>query len=126
MKKILIALVLFFIAVFFILKYYFSDTLINKYPDVASVKTDKAIIHGWVPALLPNSAYDIEETHDLDSNQLFGRFFYKERDEAVIIQKLTPVPDMNQTYEWGDFLFRVNKEKNEIRYRNKPSTKLSR
>ncbi|AKF24771.1 hypothetical protein YH65_04755 [Sulfurovum lithotrophicum] len=120
MKKIIIAMLLFFVAVFFMLKYYFSDTLINKYSDTASVKEDKAIKNGWVPALLPDSAYDIEETHDMDTNQLFGRFYYKERDEAVIVQKLAPVPDMNQTYEWGNFLFRINKEKNEVRYRNKP------
>jgi len=41
----------------------------------------------------------------------------------VIVQKLTPVPDMNQTYQWGDFLFRINKEKNEVRYRNRTELK---
>ena len=101
------------------LKYYFSDTIINKYPDVAAVKKENAIEKGWVPALLPDSAYDIEKTHDMDTNQLFGRFFYKEQDEAAIVQKLAPFPDMNATYQWGDYLFRINKEKNEVRYRNK-------
>ncbi|BAF72017.1 hypothetical protein [Sulfurovum sp. NBC37-1] len=119
MKKIIIAMLLFFVAVFFMLKYYFSDTIINKYPDVESVKKESAIQKGWIPALLPDSAYDIEETHDIDSNQLFGRFYYKEVDEERIVQKLTPAPDMNNTFEWGDFLFRINKEKNEVRYRNK-------
>ena len=123
MKKIIIGILLFFVAVFFMLKYYFSDTIINKYPDVESVKKESAIQQGWVPALLPDSAYDIEETHDIDSNQLFGRFYYKEADEAVIVQKLTPVPDMNQTYQWGAFLFRINKEKNEVRYRNRTELK---
>jgi len=120
MKKIIIAMLLFFAVIFFMLKYYFADTLINKYPDAVSVKEDKAIQNGWVPALLPDSAYDIEETHDIDSNQLFGRFYYKEADEEMIVQKLAPVPNMNQTYQWENFLFRINKEKNEVRYRNKP------
>jgi len=75
MKKIIIGILLFFVAVFFMLKYYFADTIINKYPDVESVKKENAIQEGWVPALLPDSAYDIEETHDIDSNQLFGRFY---------------------------------------------------
>ena len=119
MKKIIIGILLFFVAVFFMLKYYFSDTIINKYPDAAAVKKEQAIEKGWVPALLPDSAYDIEETHDIDSNQLFGRFYYKEQDEAVIVQKLKPFPDMNATYQWGDYLFRINKEKNEVRYRNR-------
>ncbi len=120
LKNILIAMLLFFVAIYFLLTSYFSDVQIYKYPDLQSVKEDNAIEKGWVPGLLPASAYDIEETHDLDTNQLFGRFYYKERDEEGLKKKLTKVPDMNETYEWGGFLFRVDREKNLVRYRNKP------
>ena len=125
MKKIIIGILLFFTAVFFMLRSYFSDTIINKYPDVQSVKENSAVEKGWVPGLLPETAYNIEETHDIEKNQLFGRFYYKEADEAFILKKLTPVPDMNQTYQWGNFLFRIDKEKNEVRYRNKTDLKKS-
>ncbi len=120
LKNILIAMLLFFVAIYFLLTSYFSDVQIYKYPDLQSVKEDNAIEKGWVPGLLPASAYDIEETHDLDTNQLFGRFYYKERDEEGLKKKLTKVPDMNETYEWGDFLFKVDTGKNCIKYRNKP------
>jgi len=120
MKKIIIGILLFFVAVFFMLKYYFSDTIINKYPDVQSAKKEQAVQHGWVPALVPDSAYDIAETHNLDTNTLFGKFSYKEADEKKLMEKLAPFPDMNQTYQWKGFLFRIDTEKNLVKYRNKP------
>ncbi|KYJ85978.1 hypothetical protein [Sulfurovum riftiae] len=120
LRNILIAMLLFFVAIYFLLTSYFSDVQINKYPDLQAVKEDKAIEKGWVPDMLPDSAYDIEETHDLDTNQLFGRFYYKEADEGSIMEKLTIVPDMNQTYEWKAYLFKVDREKNQVKYRNKP------
>jgi len=119
MKKIIAAVLLFFAGIYFLLTAYFSDVQINKYPDIASVKEDKAIEKGWVPALLPPSAYNIEETHDIDTNQLFGRFYYKESDEKSLMQQISPVPDSNGTYEWKAFLFRVDTEKNQVKYRNK-------
>lgn len=121
MKKMIIAILLFFVAVFWMLNTYFSDLQINKYPTLQAVKDDKAIERGWVPGLLPDSAYDIEETHDLDSNQLFGKFYYKEPDEKKLLEKITSSEELNGTYEWGAFYFKVDTEKNEIKYRNKPN-----
>jgi len=120
MKKIIAAVLLFFAGIYFLLTAYFSDVQINKYPDIASVKEDRAIEKGWVPALLPDSAYDIEETHDIDTNQLFGRFYYKDADEQILIRQLTPVLDSNGTYAWKAFLFKIDREKNMVKYRNKP------
>ncbi|QOR62792.1 hypothetical protein ACM66Z_04835 [Sulfurovum sp. ST-21] len=122
MKKIIFAILLFFIVVYFMLTRYFSDVTINKYLDKQTVLQEQAIEKGWVPAILPESAYDIEETHDPDTNTLFGRFYYKEQDEEKVLQKLTPVRDMNQTYEWGDYLFKIDTEKNQVKYRNKTTS----
>jgi len=93
---------------------------ISKYPNLQTVKEDRGIEKGWVPAILPGSAYDIEETHDIDTNQLVGRFYYREKDEAGLMEKMTALPDSNGTYEWGGFLFRVDRKKNLVRYRNRP------
>ena len=119
MKKMIIAILLFFGVVFLLMQYHFKDMQINKYPNKETVLEDKAIEKGWVPALLPDSAYDIEETHDLDTNQLFGRFDYKEADEKTLLSHLTPVPDSNGTYAWEAFLFKVDTEHNRVKYRNK-------
>ena len=120
MKKIIIATLLFFVAVFWMLNTYFNDLEINKYPTLKAAEDDKAIERGWVPALLPDSAYDIEETHDLDTNQLFGKFSYKESDEKKLLDALNEVSEMNETYAWGAFYFKIDREKNLVKYRNRP------
>ena len=122
MKKILLLIVSFFVLGYVIFTQRYSDVQINKYQDIEVVKENKAIQNGWVPAILPDSAYDITETHDLDANTLFGSFNYKEKDEEKFIKNLTVVDDMNNTLEWGDFLFRVDKKLNQAKYRNKPSS----
>jgi len=125
LKKLFLILILFFGAVYFLLTHYFSDLQINKYPDLQTVKKEGAIAHGWVPALLPASAYEIMETHNIDDNTLFGSFRYKEKDEATLMKKLTLLPESNDTYVWDAFLFRVESEKNHVKYRNKPLSGLT-
>jgi len=118
MKKIIIGILLFFIAVFFMIRSTFSDVIINKYDSYQTVMEDNATQKGWIPAILPKSAYDIKETHDLDTNKVIGSFFYKEKDETQLMENLTPVADMNNTMKWENFLFKVDKEKNHVKYRN--------
>ena len=125
MKKIIIAILLFFTAVFFMLQYYFTDIQINKYPDKETVVNDKAIEKGWIPALLPDSASEITETHDAQRNELLGSFLYKEKDEAALLKKLSPAPDMNNTYQWGNFLFHIDTKLNRVKFRNKPGTPVN-
>ena len=120
MKKIISAILGFFILFYFMLTNYYSDVQINKYKDIEVVRENQVIQKGWVPAILPESAYKITETHDLDANTLFGSFYYKERDEAGFMEQLTVTPDMNNTREWGNFLFKVDKKLNYVKYRNKP------
>ena len=119
LKKMLLAMLGFFVLVYFTLIHYFPDTQINKYPDIQTVMENNATQNGWIPAILPESAYDIAETHDLNANTLFGSFKYKEKDEEKFMENLTVVDDMNNTLEWGNFLFKVDKKLNNVKYRNK-------
>jgi len=112
-------MMLFFVAVYFILTHYFGDVQINKYDSKAAAQQEQAIQRGWIPSILPESAYEIAETHNLDTNELFGSFYYKEKDEKTFLENLTLMPDMNDTLEWGNFLFLIDKEKNHVKYRNK-------
>jgi hypothetical protein len=118
-KKTLLAMLLFFVAVYFILTHYFGDVEINKYDSKATAQQEQAIERGWIPAILPESAYEISETHNLDTNELFGSFYYKDKDEKIFMENLTLMPDRNDTLEWGNFLFRIDQEKNHVKYRNK-------
>ncbi len=112
--------VLFFGGTYFAIDHYISDIDVNKYKNVKEVRKDKAIERGWVPAILPKSAYNITEIHDLDTNRLYGRFYYKEKDETLLLQHLEFIEDTNDTYVWQDFLFRLNIQKNIVKYRNNP------
>ena len=121
-KKAIIGMILFSAIFYFILTQYFGDVQINKYDSKAVVQQEQAIERGWVPGIIPDSAFEITETHNLDTNILVGSFKYKEEDEAKFMEVLTTVPDMNQTYTWENFLFKVDTEKKRVNFRNKPAS----
>ena len=118
--KMLFAMLAFFALVYFTLAHYYTDVQINKYKDKQVVLENEVIQKGWIPGILPESAYEIRESHDIDANTLFGSFNYKEADEVELMKHMSVKEDMNNTLEWGSFLFQVNKEKNYVKYRNKP------
>lgn len=120
MKKLLIAMVVLAGLVYLLFSTFIVDVQINKYADKAVAIEQKAIEKGWVPSILPESAYDIAETHDIDKNTLFGSFKYKEADEKRFLQNLTALNDEQNTTTWGDFLFRINTNKNIVKFKNKP------
>jgi len=122
MKKIFILVFAIFALIYFLLTHFFSDIQINKYPNLQEVKNDTAIQKGWIPAIIPDSAYNITETHDLDKNTIFGSFYYKEEDEEKFIQHLTDLNTSDHTLEWKDFLFKIDKKLNRVKFRNKPTS----
>jgi hypothetical protein len=117
MKKILLIVAFVLLAIYGVLSNYFPNTEINKYDSIETVKENKGIEKGWVPKILPLSAYNIVETHDVDGNTIFGKFNYKEMDEIIFLSKLKA---SNEMYESKNFLFKVDKEKNIVNFRNKP------
>ena len=118
-QKILLLILSFFALLYVAFMQRYSDVQINKYEDIKVVKENKAMDRGWIPSILPKSAYEITETHNIDTNAVFGSFKYKEEDEAVLVEQLSAKKDMNNTYEHGGFLFKINKKSNRIKYRNK-------
>jgi len=125
MKKMLIASVIFFTLFYFllnfILSHFFPDMQINKYANLEEVKTNTAIQGGWIPAILPDSAYDIVESHDLDTNTIFGSFKYKEKDEETFMQNLTDINSADDMLKWGNFIFKVDKNLNQVKFKNRPT-----
>jgi len=119
-KKIIFGILFFFIAALLIIRSNFSDVTINKYDDYQTVMEDNATERGWIPGILPKSAFDIAETHDIDKNELYGSFRYKQKDEEAFTSHLKALPDSNDTYEWEHFLFKIDKEKRRVKFRNKP------
>ena len=116
MKKILLMILLFFVGFYFVLTNYYKDVQINKYDSIEAVKEQKAMESGWIPKNLPPSAYDIAETHDVDTNIIVGKFSYKERDESNFLAGLK---ESNSVYEGEAFLFKVDKESNFVNFKNR-------
>jgi hypothetical protein len=120
MKKTFGTIALIGIGLYLLLSLFIDDFQINKYEDIQAVKEQQAIQKGWIPAILPSSAFEIAETHDKVKNEIYGMFKYKEADEAALLAKLTPSQEQNATMQWEGFLFHVDTEKNLVKYRNKP------
>ena len=106
-----------FIAVYVLLRSYFPNVAINRYDSFETVQKQKVMEKGWLPKILPLSAYDIVETHDIDNNSVFGKFSYGEKDEEELLTKLKE--SNNDTYESEHFLFKIDREKNMVDFRNK-------
>ncbi len=121
-KYILLLIVSFLVLGYVVFTSRYSDVQINKYQDIDVVKENKAIQNGWVPAILPNSAYEITETHNPDAHTLFGSFKYKDEDEEKFMKNFTDLNSENNTLSWENFLFKVDKKLNQVKYRNKPSS----
>ncbi len=67
-----------------------SDTETNAYATRAEAEAAGAIARGWVPRGLPDSAYEIREVHDVDSNQRWGLFNFAAADRDALRRILTP------------------------------------
>jgi len=114
-KKILLMIFIFFLAVYFLLTNYFPNAEINRYDSVETVYKQKGIENGWIPKNLPLSAYDIAETHDIGSDTVVGKFSYAEEDEKSFLAGLK---ESNEVYEAEGFLFKVDREHNLVNFRN--------
>jgi len=58
----------------------FDETLESHYQNKQEIIADKAIERGWLPNNIPESAHDIYERHELDTNHGYGRFHF-DKDE---------------------------------------------
>jgi len=116
MKKILLIVIAIVMALYLLLTSYFPNVEINRYDSLKTVQENGGIERGWIPNILPLSAYNIVETHDLDKNTVFGKFSYIEKDEKEFLSKLKILDD---GYEGDNFLFKIDKEKNIVSFRNK-------
>ena len=119
MKKILLIIVIFFLGVYFLLTKFFPNVEINRYDSLETVKTQGGIKRGWIPKNLPASAYDIAETHELDSSTVVGKFSYREEDEKSFLAGLAKGSD--GVYEADGFLFKVDSSNNLVNFRNVPN-----
>jgi hypothetical protein len=69
-----------------------DDTMHANYATAAEARADRAIERGWLPTALPDSAFDISESHDLDTNTGGGSFRFDAGDADSLRLQLQPLP----------------------------------
>lgn len=59
------------------------DVVSERYATYADAVADGAVTRGWIPPNMPHDAYDIRETHDIDTSRGVGtlRFLLENRAE---------------------------------------------
>lgn len=92
-----------------------TETMKTSYETRNEARMDGAIERGWIPRIIPESAYDISEIHNLDNNQVTGEFYYAEVDENHFLSHLTSI---GGSYSWGYFIFEIDIENNLVTYKN--------
>lgn len=104
MIKIVISVIIIVLSILYTFEY--TETQTNEY-----LNKEEANLKGWIPSIIPASSYEIKETHNIDTNEIKGSFKYDDIDEKVFLNKLIY---KNGFYIWKDFLFKIDKEKNEV------------
>jgi len=92
---------------------YTIDSRTNNYSNREEVVKDNAILHGWIPSILPNSAYDIKEKHNIDTSQFYGSFRYLEKDEKEFLSHFKKYKNI---YVWEDFIFEIDTKLNKVEF----------
>jgi len=81
-----------------------GERVSTSYADFAAAQTSGAVARGWVPGWLPNSASELHEIHDVDTNQSMLTFDYGRSSKFVIPESCVansgPVPDPPFAVRW--------------------------
>ena len=67
-----------------------GNSMHASYTSAAAARTDGGVARGWIPEELPDSAFSISESHDLDTNTGGGSFSFKAADADAFRAKLKP------------------------------------
>lgn len=71
--------------------HYIGETREEFYENLDAAKKGDAMHGGWIPQVLPESAYDIYVAYDLDTNNVWARFRFDKRDINRLIRETKEV-----------------------------------
>jgi len=100
---------LLFLTLSALLSFFYNDIETGRYDTYAQAKQEGALERGWLPELLPASAYDIFEKHNIDTNEIEGYFHYKEADEPTLLEQIKKGEE--------NFVFEVVPAQNFVQFR---------
>lgn len=96
----------FLLCFFLALSYFFNymEVVDTYYPTLLAAKASGVVGKGkWVPPILPPSASDIHERHDIDTNEVWIKFRFDLCDLAVLLKQLEELStkDISSLKLWG-------------------------
>lgn len=62
------------------------------YDGMSAVRNDNAIVRGWIPEFLPETARTIRERHSLDTNEGWGTFAFQALDRETFESHWRKIP----------------------------------
>lgn len=65
-------------------------TFYKKYEDAAK---EGAVQRGWIPEIVPKNAREIHEQHDLDTNEVWVRFYIQKEEKSRVTAGLKKLTD---------------------------------
>ena len=68
----------------------FDEDFSVHYATSAEARADRAVARGWLPDVLPDSAFDIDEEHNIDTNRGGGTFRFTATDAETFRARLQP------------------------------------
>jgi hypothetical protein len=69
-----------------------DDTISSAYGTYGGAKRAGAFARGWLPQSMPETATNIRETHDLDTNMTWIRFELNEAERETLEHRLESLP----------------------------------
>lgn len=67
-----------------------TDVVENRYSSLAEARIDHLFDRGWLPDILPASAYDIRTNNNLDLNLSEGQFSFEPLEAAAFMSRVQP------------------------------------
>jgi hypothetical protein len=80
-----------------------SDIVISEYDSFYEAESDLIFERGWLPEIIPSSAYQIETENDLDENTSEGSFMYKGSISSFTSRLIKYEDELNLLIEDGYF-----------------------
>ena len=98
MKIIASLLLIVTIAVIGSCEYFYSlEQPKSHFTDFKGLEKSGLIERGWVPSFIPQSAYDIHEQHDLDTNWVQMSFKFNPKDTSTMVNSCSVTKEKEST-----------------------------
>lgn len=72
----------------------FVETTTNQYSNYKEAVTDGALQRGWLPRNIPDSAHEITEAHNVDTNEVLAKFKFDRVDMNNLLRQCAKTTDL--------------------------------